>query len=437
MGHRVGKDLYRELHRKIDGLSMRAPWNETFYAIVKELYSEEEANVIVKMPYGLSPLKRIALLSGKDEKRLSEMLKGLASKGLVIDIFRGDTAYYMPSPMIIGIFEFTMMRTGNNFDVKKMARLFHEYLSSDNSFYSANMSGGNMFSVLRVIPHEEGFRPEHAVEVLDYEKARTIIENTKRFGIGICSCRHEKHHLDEEACKVPLETCTSFGFSADYLIRNKLARKSTKSEMLENLVQSRELGLVLSADNIQKNVQYMCHCCACCCNYLAGLSRWGYTEAVITSSYLARPNDLECNGCKICYIACPVRAIKMEELIPPEPKRKRKPIVNENWCIGCGVCTLKCKTKSMHLVSRKQRVITPQDTFEKTILQTLEKGTLHNIIFDNPNSVSQDFMRALVGGFLRLSPVKKALVSNALRSRFLSAMKYGVKSQGKDSLTEV
>lgn len=437
MGHRVGKNLYRELHRKIDGLSMRAPWNETFHAIVKELYSEEEADVIVKMPYGLSPLKRIALLSGKDEKRLSEVLNGLANKGLVIDIFREDTAYYMPSPMIIGIFEFTMMRTGNDFDPKKMAKLFHEYLSSDNSFYAANMSGGNTFSVLRVIPHEEGFRPEDAVEVLDYEKARTIIENAKRFGIGICSCRHEKHHLDEKKCKVPLETCTTFGFGVDYLVRNRLAREATKSEMLENLARSRELGLVLSADNVQKNVQYMCHCCACCCNYLAGLSRWGYTEAVITSSYLARPDDSECNGCKICSIACPVNAIKMEELTPPEPKRKRKPIVNESWCIGCGVCTLKCKTKSMHLVPRKQRVITPQDTFEKTILQTLEKGTLHNIIFDNPNSVSQDFMRALVGGFLRLSPVKKALVSNALRSRFLSAMKSGVKSQGKGWLTEM
>jgi ferredoxin len=437
MGHRVGKSLYRELHRKIDGLSMRAPWNETFHAIVKELYSEEEADVIVKMPYGLSPLKRIALLSGRDEKRLSEVLNGLANKGLVIDICREDTAYYMPSPMVIGIFEFTMMRTGNDFDPKKMAQLFHEYLSSDNSFYAANMSGGNNFSVLRVIPHEEGFRLKDAVEVLDYEKARNIIENTKRFGIGICSCRHEKHHLDEKKCKVPLETCTSFGFGVDYLVRNKLAREVTKSEMLESLARSRELGLVLSADNVQKNVQYICHCCACCCNYLAGLSKWGYTEAVITSSYLARSDDSECNGCSICSTACPVKAIKMEELTPPEPQRKKKPIVNESWCIGCGVCTLKCKTRSMHLVPRKQRVITPQGTFEKTILQSLEKGTLHNIIFDNPNSVSQDFMRALVGGFLRLNPVKKALVSNALRSRFLSAMKSGVKSQGKGWLTEM
>lgn len=185
MGHRVGKDLYRELHGKIDGLSTRAPWSETFHAILKELYSEEEADVIVKMPYSLSPLKRIAHLSGKDEKGLSAVLGGLAGKGLVIDIFRGETAYYMPSPMVIGIFEFTMMRRGNDLDTKKMARLFHEYLSSDDSFVAANMRGGNAFSPLRVIPHEEGFLPDDAVEVLDYEKARAIIENTQRFGIGI------------------------------------------------------------------------------------------------------------------------------------------------------------------------------------------------------------------------------------------------------------
>jgi ferredoxin len=437
MGHKVGKDLYRQLHSKIDGLSMRAPWNETFYGIIKELYSEEEADVIVKMPYGLSPLKRIASLSGKDEKGLSEVLDGLADKGLVIDIFRGESAYYMPSPIVIGIFEFTMMRTGKDFDQKKLANLFHDYLSSNDSFIAMNMSGGNTFSVMRTVPHEEGFRPENAVEVLDYEKAGAIIEDAKRFGIGICSCRHEKYHRAEKTCKVPLDNCTSFGFSADYLVRHGFARDATKSEMIENLARSKELGLVLSADNVKRNVQFMCHCCGCCCNYLAGLSKWGYIGAVVTSSYLARTDDSKCNGCKICSIVCPVKAIKMEQLAQPEPKQKTKPIVNENWCIGCGVCTLKCKTKAMYLVPRKQRVITPEDTFEKTILQTLEKGNLQNMIFDNPNSLSQDFMRGLVGGFLRLSPIKKALVSDTLRSRFLSVMKSGVKSQGKSWMTEM
>jgi hypothetical protein len=38
---------------------------------------------------------------------------------------------------------------------------------------------------------------------------------------------------------------------------------------------------------------------------------------------------------------------------------------------------------------------------------------------------------------LRLPPVKKALLSDKLRSKFLAAMKEGVKKQGKEWVLEV
>jgi hypothetical protein len=60
MGHIDGKTLYRKLGRKIDNLTTKAPWNQAFYEILKELYSEKEADVVVKMPYGLSSLDQIA-----------------------------------------------------------------------------------------------------------------------------------------------------------------------------------------------------------------------------------------------------------------------------------------------------------------------------------------------------------------------------------------
>jgi hypothetical protein len=36
---------------------MRTPWNDKLYAVLKELYSAEEADVVVRMPYGLSSSK--------------------------------------------------------------------------------------------------------------------------------------------------------------------------------------------------------------------------------------------------------------------------------------------------------------------------------------------------------------------------------------------
>ena len=45
--------------------------------------------------------------------------------------------------------------------------------------------------------------------------------------------------------------------------------------------------------------------------------------------------------------------------------------------------------------------------------------------------MTQTAMRGLVGGFLKLSAVKKALMSDVLRSRFLTSMAAGVKVMGK------
>jgi ferredoxin len=121
----------------------------------------------------------------------------------------------------------------------------------------------------------------------------------------------------------------------------------------------------------------------------------------------------------------------------PEGKRKGDARVDTSICIGCGVCALKCPTKACRLAKRKQRVIHPETTFERLMLQCLERGTLHNQIFADPQSINEKFMRAFVGGFLRLPPVKKALLSDKLRSKFLAAMKEGVKKQGKEWVLEV
>jgi ferredoxin len=109
------------------------------------------------------------------------------------------------------------------------------------------------------------------------------------------------------------------------------------------------------------------------------------------------------------------------------------PVINEETCIGCGVCSLVCDPDAIKMHTRQQQVIHPENTFERVILQCLERGTLQNQLFDDPGSLSHKAMRGIVGGFLRLSPVKKALMTDTLRSRFLSAMAAGAaKSSGVD-----
>ncbi len=423
MGHIVGKDVYRRLGRKIDGLAIRTPWNEKLCAILKALYTQEEAELVARLPYRPSDLPRIASVTGYQEGRLREILPRLCEKGLVMDVFLRGQYYYMASPLVIGVFEFTMMRTGGKLDTKAWAKLFQDYMFGDEAFLSANFKASTKVSIMRALPHEGTVPEAEHVEVLDYERAAAIAEQSKRFSLGLCSCRHEKHHLDEKHCDVPLETCASLGKGAEFLIRNKLAREISKSEMLEHLAKSRERGLVLNADNVRKRVSAICSCCGCCCNILQGIRKYGYPEILVTSSFIADIDAQTCIGCGRCAKACLIDAIDMIPNEDPQAKPKKRPHIDVSLCVGCGVCALKCmKTKALKLIPREKRVLHPETSMHRVVLQCLERGTLQNQLFDDPNKLSHDILRLIVGSFLSLPPVKKALMSDALRSRFLSRM---------------
>lgn len=417
MAHLTGKDIYRKLGKKIDNLTMRAPWNETFHAILKELYSEEEADVVVKVPFGLSNLDQIEKTTKYERAKLQKILDSLSSKGLVMDLWMHGEYHYSPSPIIIGIFEFTMMRTRGELNMKKWAKLFHTYLQDQTTFYRANFRHGEKLSPLRALPHEGTVDASEYVEVLDYEKATWVVEEAEKFSLGICSCRHEKLHVGQKKCDVPLETCSSFGTAADFMTRHGFAKETSKSEMLENLERSKEMGLIFCADNTKQGVSFICHCCGCCCNALLGVSKFGYPGMVVTSSSIAQSDEEVCTECGTCAESCPINAI---EMLP-----EASPRIDASICLGCGVCALKCPTEAMRLVKRKQRVLHPEDTFERVILQCLERGTLQNLMFNNPQSRTHAFVRGFVGGFLKLPPVKKALMSDMLRSSFLGMMKRG------------
>ncbi|KPK37117.1 MAG: 4Fe-4S ferredoxin, partial [Phycisphaerae bacterium SG8_4] len=161
MGHTTGEKVYRNLGKKIDSLQTRAPWSAAFREIVKTLFTLEQADLVTKMPYGLASLDEIQKVTKYERTRLERTLGSLCSQGLVMDLWIREEYRYMPSPMIVGIFELVMMRTGDGLGSKRWADLFHQYLHGDDAFHKANFGPGKKVSVMRTLVHEEAVPEEH------------------------------------------------------------------------------------------------------------------------------------------------------------------------------------------------------------------------------------------------------------------------------------
>jgi hypothetical protein len=67
-------------------------------------------------------------------------------------------------------------------------------------------------------------------------------------------------------------------------------------------------------------------------------------------------------------------------------------------------------------------VLTPLNGVHKAVVMAVERGKLQNLIFDNQALFSHRALAALFGAILRLPPIKQAMASKQMKSRYLERL---------------
>jgi ferredoxin len=325
-----------------------------------------------------------------------------------------------------GFSEFSMMRVREDIDQKLLAELFHQYLNVEEEFIKALFQGGETelgrtFVNERALPDDTALPGDTALQVLDYERASAIIRDASHVGVGVCYCRHKMEHLDR-ACDAPMKICMTFNTVAASLTRHGIAREIDAVECLDLLDEARDRQLVQFGENVQRGVSFICNCCGCCCEAMLAARRFGILNAIQTTNWLPHPDAEKCNGCGKCVAACPVEAMSLVSANDPAKPKKKASRLDESVCLGCGVCATVCPQQGIRLEPRGERVITPLDSTHKAVLMAIERGMLQNLIFDNQALKSHRAMAAILGVILRLPPVKRAMASKQVKSRYLERL---------------
>ena len=420
MAHNTLRQEYLQLADRLNRFPQGATPSDLLFQILSMLFSEKEAALVSLLPIKPFTAQKASTIWKVGLAQTRNILDALARRAILLDVEQnGEQVYTLPPPMA-GFFEFSLMRVRDDLDQKLLSELFYQYINVEEDFIKALFTEGET-QLGRVFVHEPALSEDNALRVLDYERASEVIQTASHIGVGMCYCRHKMKHLGK-SCDAPVDICMTFNSTAESLTNHGVARAIEATEGMDLLREAYDRNLVQFGENVREQVNFICNCCACCCEAMIAARRFAILHPVHTSNFLPVVDSQTCNGCGKCVSACPVEAMTLVSANDPCRPKMKKAKLDDDSCLGCGLCVRACTHKSVRLTSRRERVITPVNGVHKAVVMAIERGKLQNLIFDNRALFSHRAMGAIMGVILKLPPLKQALASKQMRSVYLDAL---------------
>ena len=361
MGHLLGtKSTLVPLIDRLNRYPIGLVDSPTLREILALLFDEREAFVASCFPLREATRDELVGRTGLAPAELGPLLESMAGKGLVMDLPYGGETYYLLMPGLIGFMEFTFMRRRADLPMAELARLMTDYLHERGRAGQAGEFFGSRTPLTRALPYEDRIPVES--RVTPYEDARRIIRDADYRAVTMCYCRHKKEHLGQ-ACRkgAPVEgICMVLGEGARFLVRRGFAQERTEAQLLEALDRARALGLTHVTDNVRDRPSFICNCCRCCCELLAGV-QMGFHDGIAKTPFLAAIDPARCDYCGECLAACNVKCIGLADAARAMPRDARYGEVDAAVCLGCGACIARCANGAIALVPRPRPTRPPRN----------------------------------------------------------------------------
>jgi len=240
-------------------------------------------------------------------------------------------------------------------DDLRAGNLYQEFFIKDKYYrrYETSEKGTPTF---RTIPVRRALATGQ--KILSTEEAHGIIDSSLVAALVPCPCRTRTEKLGIRECKDknPVGACIMLGLSALHFESAGMGKPVSREQAKKYLDEMQDLGLVAATENFSRpEHSIICLCCGCCCSMLRGRTRWDNPKAMLSSNFVPANNE-GCLFCGKCEKRCLFGAITVE-------RKLKKHSVDPAKCIGCGVCTIACKQKSLGL-RRVERASPPLNARE-------------------------------------------------------------------------
>ncbi|HEY48557.1 MAG TPA: 4Fe-4S binding protein [Dehalococcoidia bacterium] len=316
--------------------------------------TDEEGEILCQlMPYP-EHIDDIAKRIGRDKKELIPLLHSLIHKCFVVLSGPIDDGYFRAQTLWPGAIE---MQEKFFSDLEPSALEEHTTLNAG-PFVDAIFGTLDIQPWFRVVPHEEAI--PHDIEVFPSELFTHLVEHAGDTGLAICDCYcRARAKRYGGGCDSPKdEICMAFGAYAKTGVEIGAFRAVTKEEMMKIGRRTRDAGLIRQAFTCE-HTTLICNCCDCCCGLLT-LVKLGMPQSTLKSNFIAHFNWDQCNGCQSCMKACRLDAITLD-------LKNKKPILNPEKCIGCGLCVVACPNENAATLKRKKEVIKYFHSFDEVL----------------------------------------------------------------------